>query len=208
MSIQEEKVPPTDCVAALINEIKSMVCQLMEQIKALGNAQSTQTVRSRATFRVECYQCGRTRHIKGEKEAVGNSQKRGVHVLKKIRNEKTGAHLLVNKTLNKVRQRFYWVNYCQNVKSWCRQCSTCAAIQGQQTRSRGQIKHYNRGLAFERITLTINALNCLLFRIKKSAQLLMFSSKMSSADLVCPWSYLLTRGETLSPISSSGSVTC
>jgi len=49
------------------------------------------------------------------------------NVLEKIHNGTTVAHLGVNKTLDKIRQRFYWVNYCKDVKSWCRQCSICTA---------------------------------------------------------------------------------
>lgn len=54
-----------------------------------------------------------------------------MHVLEEIHNEKSGAHLGVIKTLEKIRQCFYWVNYYQDVKSLSRQCSTCAASKDQ-----------------------------------------------------------------------------
>jgi len=41
-----------------------MVGQLVQQMAASGNGQSTQLERSRPITRVECYRCGRTGHIK------------------------------------------------------------------------------------------------------------------------------------------------
>lgn len=76
-------------------------------------------------------------------------------VLEEMHGGKSGAHLGVNKTLEKIRNRFYWVNYCQDVKSWCRQCSKCAASQGHNTRSKGKMRKYNVGLPFERIAIDV-----------------------------------------------------
>ena len=76
-------------------------------------------------------------------------------VLEEIHNGKSGAHLGVNKTLDKIRDRFYWVNYCEDVKSWCRKCPVCSASQGPSTRSRGRMQKYNVGLPFERIAIDI-----------------------------------------------------
>jgi len=64
VTIQEEREPPADHVATSINEIKSMVGQLLQQMAASANGQSTQLERSRPITRVECYRCGRTGHIK------------------------------------------------------------------------------------------------------------------------------------------------
>jgi len=60
VTIQEERVPATDHVATSINEIKSMVGQLVQP----GNGQFPQLERSRPITRVKCYRCGRTGHIK------------------------------------------------------------------------------------------------------------------------------------------------
>jgi len=125
-----------------------------------------------------------------------------------MHNGKTGAHLGVNKTLDKIRQRFHWVTGF----TLCRQCSICAASHGPQTRSREPMKQYNVGLPFERLAIDVagpfpqtNRGNKYIlvamdyfskwpemFAIpkKKPAQSLIFSSKMSSVDLVCRWSYI------------------
>lgn len=76
-------------------------------------------------------------------------------VLREIHNGSSGAHFGVNKTLDKVRERFYWVNCCEDVRSWCRKCNTCATTKGPRTRSRGELKKYNVGLPFERIAIDV-----------------------------------------------------
>src|SRR3978361_750755 len=68
---------------------------------------------------------------------------------------KSGAHLGVNKTMDKIRERFYWVNYHEDVGDWCRRCAVCAATKGPRTRSRGPMKQYNVGLPFERIAIDV-----------------------------------------------------
>ena len=76
-------------------------------------------------------------------------------VLQEVHNGVSGGHFGVNKTLNKVRERFYWISSRQDVEAWCRKCKVCAATKGPQTRSRGQLKQYNVGAPFERIAIDI-----------------------------------------------------
>jgi hypothetical protein len=64
-------------------------------------------------------------------------------------------HLGVNMTLNKVRQRYYWLQTRNDVEKWCRQCDTCAASCGPRTRNRGQTHQYNVGATFERIAINV-----------------------------------------------------
>jgi hypothetical protein len=45
-------------------------------------------------------------------------------------------HLGVNKTLNKVRQRFYWLQARTDIEKWYKQCDTCASSRGPRTRNR------------------------------------------------------------------------
>ena len=51
-------------------------------------------------------------------------------VLEGVHARTSGAHFGVNKTLSKIRDRFYWVRYRDDVESWCRKCTTCAVSQG------------------------------------------------------------------------------
>jgi hypothetical protein len=51
-------------------------------------------------------------------------------------------HLGVKKTLNKVWQRYYWLQARNDVEMWCRQCDTCAASRCPQTRKWSLMHHY------------------------------------------------------------------
>ena len=62
---------------------------------------------------------------------------------------KTGGHLGVNKTIDKVRQRC-WL-YLRDDVEGCQQCDTCPASRGLKSRSRGLMHHYIVGAPFERI---------------------------------------------------------
>jgi hypothetical protein len=62
-------------------------------------------------------------------------------------------YLGVNKILDKVRLRYYWLQARNDVIKWCRQWDTCVAICGPQTRNLGQMHHYNVVAPFERIAI-------------------------------------------------------
>ncbi|KAJ8974331.1 hypothetical protein NQ317_002514 [Molorchus minor] len=64
-------------------------------------------------------------------------------VLQEVHGGVGGGHFGVNKTLNKVRERFYWLRSRADVEDWCRRCAECASSKGPRTRSRGQMKQYN-----------------------------------------------------------------
>ena len=66
-----------------------------------------------------------------------------------------GAHFEVNKTLEKIRERYYWVHYHDDVKEWCRKSETCSSTKSPKQLSRGPIKPYNVGLPFERIAIDV-----------------------------------------------------
>ncbi|KAJ8985420.1 hypothetical protein NQ317_017049 [Molorchus minor] len=61
-------------------------------------------------------------------------------VLQEVHGGVGGGHFGVNKTLNKVRERFYWLRSRADVEDWCRRCAECASSKGPRTRSRGQMK--------------------------------------------------------------------
>jgi len=76
-------------------------------------------------------------------------------VLTELHGGASGGHLGANKTMDKVRQRYYWLRLRDDVERWCRQCDVCAASRGPMTRSRGLMHQYNLGAPFERIALDI-----------------------------------------------------
>ena len=47
-------------------------------------------------------------------------------ILQSLHNNPTGAHLGRIKIINRVRYRFYWPGYKEDVINWCRRCDTCA----------------------------------------------------------------------------------
>ncbi|UYV63390.1 hypothetical protein LAZ67_2003939, partial [Cordylochernes scorpioides] len=67
------------------------------------------------------------------------------NVLREIHGGVSGAHFGINKMLKKVRERFYWFYYHEDVERWCKECDRCAESKGPKTRSRGVM----RGLLLE-----------------------------------------------------------
>ncbi|GFU28985.1 retrovirus-related Pol polyprotein from transposon 412 [Trichonephila clavipes] len=76
-------------------------------------------------------------------------------VLKELNGSPTGGHFGVMKTLQKVRERFYWNNVRSDVEKCCRICDPCAARKGPRKRTRGRLQLYNVGAHFERIAFDI-----------------------------------------------------
>ncbi|GFW49334.1 retrovirus-related Pol polyprotein from transposon 412 [Trichonephila clavipes] len=76
-------------------------------------------------------------------------------VLKELNGSPTGGHFGVMKTLQKVRERFYWNNVRSDVEKYCRICDPCAARKGPRKRTRGRLQLYNVGAPFERIAFDI-----------------------------------------------------
>jgi hypothetical protein len=58
-------------------------------------------------------------------------------VLTELHGGSSGGHFGINKTLDKVRKRYYRLQARNDVEKWCRQCDTCAASHGPRTRNRG-----------------------------------------------------------------------
>ncbi|UYV69434.1 K02A2.6-like, partial [Cordylochernes scorpioides] len=77
------------------------------------------------------------------------------NVLREIHDGVSGAHFGINKTLKKVRERFYWVYYHEDVERWSKKCYRCAASKGPKTRFRGVMREYNMGAPFERIAIDV-----------------------------------------------------
>ncbi|GFX40081.1 hypothetical protein TNCV_4317171 [Trichonephila clavipes] len=76
-------------------------------------------------------------------------------VLKELQGSPTGGHFGVMKTLQKVRERFYWNNVRSDVEKCCRTCDPCTARKGTRKRTRGRLQLYNVGAPFERIAFDI-----------------------------------------------------
>lgn len=73
-----------------------------------------------------------------------------VRILREVHDCVSGEHLSMKKILLKVRQRFYWLGYKKNVEDWCRKCTACKLINGQQARSMNKMKLRNMRSLCER----------------------------------------------------------
>jgi hypothetical protein len=76
-------------------------------------------------------------------------------VLTELHGEPSGVHLGVNKTLDKIREIYYWLQAINNVEKWCQQCDTCAASHGPRTWNRGQMHQYDVRSRLERIAINV-----------------------------------------------------
>ncbi|GFX81921.1 retrovirus-related Pol polyprotein from transposon 412 [Trichonephila clavipes] len=74
---------------------------------------------------------------------------RSLTVLKELHDSPTGGHFVVVKTLQKVRERFYWNNVRSDVEKFSRTCDPCAARKGLRKRTRGRLQLYNVGVPLE-----------------------------------------------------------
>ncbi|CAD7002082.1 unnamed protein product [Ceratitis capitata] len=76
-------------------------------------------------------------------------------VLKEFHNGLSGGHLGITKTLEKIKQRFYWVGCRQSVAEWIANCTEFIAAKGPKSRSHGQMKQYTTGAPFERVAMDV-----------------------------------------------------
>ena len=76
-------------------------------------------------------------------------------VLHQLHNSPTAGHLGINKTMGKVKERFYWVNYHSDVKKWCKTCDICSSRSGPQKKPRAPLGQYNVGVPMERIAIDV-----------------------------------------------------
>lgn len=76
-------------------------------------------------------------------------------ILKSLHDAVTAGHLGVNKTLSRIRERFYWPGVGSSVKDWCRKCEQCSARKSPSKSYKAPMKIYNVGAPMERVALDI-----------------------------------------------------
>ena len=76
-------------------------------------------------------------------------------VLKELHSSRTAGHLGVNKTRERVRERFYWVAFNADVRSWIRKCDVCARRKSPSTRSRAKLTQEVAGHRGQRVAMDI-----------------------------------------------------
>lgn len=68
---------------------------------------------------------------------------------------RTSGHLGMNKTLERVKSRFYWFNMRKDVQNMYKVCDVCAARKRPVKHYQGPMKKYVVGVPIERITIDI-----------------------------------------------------
>jgi len=76
-------------------------------------------------------------------------------ILEEAHDSPSGGHFGINKTLEKIRKRFYWATCKQDVEEWCKSCKICLAKRGPTGKGKSPLQIYNVGAPFERIQMDI-----------------------------------------------------
>jgi len=82
-------------------------------------------------------------------------QKKIKQILEEVHDSPSGGHFGVNKTLDRVRRRYYWVTCKSDVEDWCRSCKICIAKKGPSDKGKSELQLYNVGGPFERVQMDI-----------------------------------------------------
>lgn len=77
------------------------------------------------------------------------------YVMNELHSSRTSGHLGVNKTLERVKSRFYWFNMRKDVQHMCKICDVCAARKRPMKHYQGPMKKYVVGVPMERIAIDI-----------------------------------------------------
>ncbi|VDI58363.1 Hypothetical predicted protein [Mytilus galloprovincialis] len=67
----------------------------------------------------------------------------------------SGGHLGITKTVQKVRQRFYWVNLQSDVTDWIKSCPICCARKNPPRKNRAEMENIRVGEPLERVAMDI-----------------------------------------------------
>ena len=76
-------------------------------------------------------------------------------VFTQLHDGKTAGHLGVNKTIERVKERFYWLGCSRDAKDWCKRCGVCASRRGPRPALKAPMKTYNVGAPLERVALDV-----------------------------------------------------
>lgn len=77
------------------------------------------------------------------------------YVMNELHSSKTSGHLGVNKTLERVKSRFYWFNMRKDFQHMCKVCDVCAARKRPVEHYQGPMKKYVVGVPMERIAIDV-----------------------------------------------------
>ena len=67
----------------------------------------------------------------------------------------TADHLGQQKTLGKIKQRFYWHRCREDIEYWCRVCDVCSFRKQPYRKAKAPMKQYNVGYSLERVAMDL-----------------------------------------------------
>jgi len=77
-------------------------------------------------------------------------------VLEQAHDSPSGGHFGINKTLEKIRKRFYWATCKRDVEEWCKTCETCLSRRGPSGKGKSPMQIVDVGRKpFERVQMDI-----------------------------------------------------
>ena len=76
-------------------------------------------------------------------------------VLSLLHEQKCSGHFGIRRIIGRLRRRFYWVGYKQDVRDWCMKCEKCQKRYFPSKRPRAPLKQYPVGVPFERVGIDI-----------------------------------------------------
>jgi hypothetical protein len=72
-----------------------------------------------------------------------------------LHDSKTGGHFGINKTIGKIKGKFYWPKLRDDVKQWCAQCDLCSARKGPSRKIKAPLASYVVGSPMERVAVDV-----------------------------------------------------
>ena len=76
-------------------------------------------------------------------------------ILTMLHNDSCSGHLGINRTLARIRSKFFWPNLKQDVTRWCETCSACQRRKGPYRKAKAGMKQYLVGAPLERVAIDI-----------------------------------------------------
>ncbi len=82
-------------------------------------------------------------------------EKYRIGAMRQLHDSRTAGHLGQKKTLQRLRERYFWLGQRLDVEKWCKGCSTCVNKSKPRVAHRAPMKVYVVGAPMERLTLDI-----------------------------------------------------
>ena len=76
-------------------------------------------------------------------------------ILTFLHSDPAGGHFGVRKTVEKVKEKFYWPSCSKDVALWCSMCSLCSSRRGPVTRQKARLGRYVIGAPLERVAIDV-----------------------------------------------------